>query len=168
MRAGGLPGVRVFPYLWLRKFYFRLCTPHQWTAKDSWQGATVTPLRLIMCWCEGLFGTQGEKQGARVGTAVPLILSVLEKDWLKSQWVGKTAWGLPSPRVLEEPEFPPSVLFGLSFGFLLGRGGVSLLSVRRRDDLSFLDRVQFSQHRLEFVLLLLKIQLHTRKTERRG
>lgn len=164
---GRLPGVRVFPYLWLCKFYFRLFTPHQCTAKDSWQGATVTPLLLIICWCEGLFGTQGEKQGARVGTAVPLILSSLGKDWLKFQWVCKMAWVLPSPRVLKKPEFPPSVLFGLSFGFLLGRGGVSLLSVRRRDDLSFLDRVQFSQHRLEFVFLLLKVQLHTRKTEQR-
>lgn len=59
------------------------------------------------------------------------------------------------------------MLFGFSFGFLLGRGGVSLLSVRRRDDLSFLDRVQFSQHGLQFVFLLLKIQLHTRKIEHR-
>lgn len=59
------------------------------------------------------------------------------------------------------------MLFGLSFGFLLGCGGGSLLSVRRRDDLSFLDRVQFSQHRLEFVFLLLKIQLHARKTKHR-
>lgn len=84
---GALSGVRVFPYLWLRKFYFRLYTPYQWTAKDSWQGVTVTPLLLIICWCEGLFGTQGEKQGARVGTAVPLILSDSEKDSLKSQWV---------------------------------------------------------------------------------
>lgn len=48
---------------------------------------TVTPLLLIICWCEGLFGTQGEKQGARVGTAVPMILSVSEKDSLKFQWV---------------------------------------------------------------------------------
>lgn len=59
------------------------------------------------------------------------------------------------------------MLFGFSFGFLLGRGGVSLLSIRRRDDLSFLDRVQFSQHGLQFVFLLLKIQLHTRKIEHR-
>jgi hypothetical protein len=44
-------------------------------------------LLLIICWCEGLFGTQGEKQGARVGTAVSLILSDSEKDSLKSQWV---------------------------------------------------------------------------------
>lgn len=72
-------------------------------------------------------------------------------------------WGPPSPRVLKKPEFPSSVLFGLSFGFLLGRGGVRLLSVRRRDNLSFLDRVQFPQHGLEFVFLLLEIQLHARK-----
>lgn len=73
----------------------------------------------------------------------------------------KDSLGLPKPTRLKEPEFPPSVLFGLSFGFLLGRGGVSLLSVRQRGDLSFLDRVQFSQHGLQFVFLLLKIQLHT-------
>lgn len=79
----------------------------------------------------------------------------------------KDSLGLPKPTRLKEPEFPSSVLFGLSFGFLLGRGGVSLLSVRRRDDLSFLDRVQFSQHGLQFVFLLLKIQLHTRKIEHR-
>ena len=59
------------------------------------------------------------------------------------------------------------MLFGLSFGFLLGRGGVSLLGVRRRDDLSFLDRVQFLQHRLELVFLLLEIQLHTRTSKHR-
>lgn len=143
-------------------------TPHtsdlQRTAGKGWQ---PLPLLHTICWCEGLFGTKGEKQGAHIGTAVPLVLSSLEKDWLKFQWVWKTVWGLPSPRVLKKPEFPPSVLFGLSFGFLLGCGGGSLLSVRRRDDLSFLDRVQFSQHRLEFVFLLLKIQLHARKTEHR-
>lgn len=57
------------------------------------------------------------------------------------------------------------MLFRLSFGFLLGRCGVCLLSVRRRGDLSVLDRVQFPQHGLQLVFLLLKVQLHTGKTK---
>lgn len=104
-----------------------------------------------------------EVGGAWMGTTVPSILFILEKCWLKLQWVLKTASRLQTPWVLKEPEFPSSVLFRFSFGFLLGSWGVSLLRVRRRYDLSFLNRVEFSQNWLEFVFLLLKIQLHTRK-----
>lgn len=76
--------------------------------------------------------------------------------------------GLRSPRVLKEPEFPSSVLFGFGFGFLLGSGGGGLLRVRRRCDLSFLNGMEFPQHWLQFVFLLLKVELHTRTTKGQG
>lgn len=72
----------------------------------------------------------------------------------------------PAPTgVLKEPEFPSTVLFGFRFGFLLGSRGGSLLRIRRGCDLSFLDGMEFPQHWLQLVFLLLKVQLHATTTE---
>lgn len=64
MDGRGLPGVRVFPYLWLRKFYFRLYTPHQWSATDSWQGVIVTPFAAHYLLVRRPFWYEGREAGS--------------------------------------------------------------------------------------------------------
>lgn len=108
--------------------------------------------------CEGLFGKRGRPR--RHGSLGPLRFG---KGRAEPPGALKTACRLQTPRALKEPEFPPPVLFRFRFGFLLGRRGVRLLRVRRRGNLRFLKGVEVPQNRLEFVLLLLKVELHTGK-----
>lgn len=69
----------------------------------------------------------------------------------------------------QEPEFPACVLLGLGFGLALGGGGEGLLGVRQGGEEAVLRGAQPLHQRLQLVLLLLEVQLHTatqRKTHR--
>lgn len=120
-------------------------------AAGKWRQDPLAPSAVR--WYEGLFGKQG---GARGGHG-PLGPRRFGKGPTEPPWVLRTARGLPTPRALKEPEFPPPVLFRFRFGFLLGRRGVRLRRVRRRCDLRVLKGVEMPQDRLQSVLLLLEV-----------
>lgn len=61
----------------------------------------------------------------------------------------------------QEPKFPASVLLGVSFGLAFRGGGEGLLGVRQRGEVAVLRRAKPLHQRLQLVLLLLEVQLHT-------
>lgn len=68
----------------------------------------------------------------------------------------------------QKPEFPSSVLLGLGFGLALGCGSEGLLGVRQLGQVEAVGRAKSLHQRLQLVLLLLEVQLHTadRQTDR--
>lgn len=148
----GFPGP-----LGLRAVSFRVWRPLPHTARDSWRVVTLDSSLLVMIGgYKGLFGEQGGTRGRPSRPPAPRSCSLWERA-ARPQRVGPTAF---RRRVSEEPEFPPPVLFGFRFGFLLGGRGGGLLRVRRGCTLSFLERAELPQDRLQLVLLLLEVQLH--------
>ncbi len=61
----------------------------------------------------------------------------------------------------QEPKFPASVLLGVSFGLAFRGGGEGLLGVRQGGEVAVLRRAKPFHQRLQLVLLLLEVQLHT-------
>ena len=139
------------------RFCFRFDIPHPQTAEPAGK-VDLHSLASVSWSVTKAFLVSRGRTGWRPAQP-PFTPSYLfwKRVYFELQWVFKTAFRLQTPWVLKEPEFPPSVLFRFSFGFLLGSWGVRLLSVRRRCDLSFLERMKFPQNWLEFVFLLLEI-----------
>lgn len=67
----------------------------------------------------------------------------------------------------QEPKFPASVLLGVSFGLAFWGGGEGLLGVRQLGEEAVLRRAQPLHQRLQLVLLLLEVQLHTATKKQR-
>lgn len=65
------------------------------------------------------------------------------------------------PVLSEEPEFPASVFFGVSFGLAFRGGREGLLGVRQGGEVGVVRGAKSLHQRLQFVLLQLEIQLHT-------
>lgn len=61
----------------------------------------------------------------------------------------------------KEPEFPASVLLGVSFGLAFWGGGEGLLGVRQGGEVAVLCGTEPLHQWLQLVLLLLEVQLHT-------
>lgn len=61
----------------------------------------------------------------------------------------------------QEPKFPARMLLGVSFGLAFRGGGEGLLGVRQLGKVAVLCRAQSLHQRLQLVLLLLEVQLHT-------
>lgn len=61
----------------------------------------------------------------------------------------------------QEPQFPASVLLGFSFGLAFWGGSEGLLGVRQLGEVNALRGAQPLHQRLQLVLLLLEVQLHT-------
>lgn len=67
----------------------------------------------------------------------------------------------------QEPKFPASVLLGVSFGLAFRSGGEGLLGVRQGGEVAVLRRAKPLHQRLQLVLLLLEVQLHTAANKQR-
>lgn len=72
--------------------------------------------------------------------------------------------------VLQKPESPAGVLLGFGFGLAFGGGCEGLLGVRQGGEVGVVRGAKPLHERLQFVLLLLEVQLHTAAegTERRS
>lgn len=69
------------------------------------------------------------------------------------------------PVFLQEPKFPASVLLGVSFGLAFWGGCEGLLGVRQGGEVGVIRRAKPLHQRLQLVLLLLEVQLHTAAKE---
>jgi len=68
----------------------------------------------------------------------------------------------------KEPKFPTRMLFGLCLGLALGGGCEHFIGVRQSGALLAIQRVKSLNQGLYFILLQLKVQLHTVTQAKQG
>lgn len=117
--------------------------------------------------------TSWEEEGLSISVIIPgLQKAKVMKQMEKPNKHGRTlkscalvaVGGVRRRRVLcfsQEPKFPASVLLGVCFGLAFRGGGEGFLGVRQGGEVAVLRRAKPLHQRLQLVLLLLEVQLHT-------